>query len=106
MTVLGWLRATIETEKTSGADRDTTARCEAELAELDVIEAIPHERVDGDEWFSCAQARDEDGELSCYNDDRRGEPCDCGRDALVDRLIRIKASGYRYRPGWQEEWAR
>ncbi|MGS2645868.1 DUF6221 family protein [Streptosporangium sp. G12] len=84
--------------------RDTIARCEAELVELDVIEAIPHQRVHDDEWFSCSQARDEHGELSCYHDNRVGEPCDCGRDALVDRLIRAKAYGYRHRPGFNPEW--
>jgi len=84
--------------------RDTIARCEAELAELDVIEAIPHQRVHDDEWFSCSQARDEHGELSCYHDNRVGEPCDCDRDALVDRLIRTKAYGYRHRPGYRPEW--
>lgn len=85
--------------------RDTIARCEAELAELDAIEAIPHQRVIDDEWFSCSQARDEYGGLSCYNDARRGEPCDCGRDAFVDRMTRAKVYGYRHRSGYRPEWA-
>ena len=84
---------------------DTIARCAAELAELDAIEAIPHQRVIDDEWFSCSQARDEYGALSCYNDDRKGGPCDCGRDAFVDRMTRAKAYGYRHRSGYRPEWA-
>ncbi|MEV7805016.1 DUF6221 family protein [Microbispora sp. NPDC088329] len=84
--------------------RDVIARCRAELAELDMIDAIPHQRVEDDDWWSCAQARDERGELACGNDCRAGGPCDCGRDPLVSRLLRAKAYGYSHRPGWREEW--
>lgn len=85
--------------------RDVIARCESELQELDVLESIPHMRVEGDEWFSCGQARDEDGKLSCHNEERIGQPCDCGRDAYVSRMLRIKASGYRHRSGFNPGWA-
>lgn len=67
--------------------QDTIARCEAELAELDAITGMPHH--------------------ACLIDepDDEGTTCSCGRDSLADRLLRIKAHGYRHRSGWQEGWA-
>ena len=55
-----------------------------------------HEYVDGDPWFSCSQATEPGGEgepgSACADDERRGKPCDCGRDARVARLLGIIAS--------------
>ena len=49
-----------------------------------------------DEFYSCAQAKDlyEGGEpgSACTDPDRAREPCDCGRDARVARLLGIIAS--------------
>lgn len=53
--------------------------------------------VADDPWFSCAAATEErDG--GCSEADRRGKPCDCGRDERVERRLRIIAEGY----GWTE----
>lgn len=64
--------------------------------------AQPHEYTDGDAWYSCSQAvdphadpGDDDGPGSgCLDDGRAGKPCDCGRDARVERLLRILAGIY------------
>lgn len=60
------------------------------------ILAERHLYVDGDPWFSCSQAtepgeEDEPGS-ACADDERRGKPCDCGRDMRVARLLGIIAS--------------
>jgi hypothetical protein len=51
--------------------------------------AGPHLYVDDDTWYSCSQGRerseDEPGS-GCADDDRRGKPCDCGRDARVKAI--------------------
>lgn len=74
--------------------QDTIARCGAELAELDMLEAMPHYTCD-DPFYACHMA----------NPDFWVDPtCSCYRDAFVDRALRIKAYGYRRRSGWREEW--
>ena len=70
----------------------------------DLLAAILAERhavIPGDEFYSCSQAADPDpapGEggpgSGCSNEDRAGQPCDCGRDARVERLLRILAGVY------------
>lgn len=68
-------------------------------AHRDLIAAIlgqPHRQVD-DGWYSCAQAADDDEPepgSACLDEDRAGGPCDCGRDARVERLLRIMAGIY------------
>lgn len=61
---------------------------------------IPHRIVDEDCWYSCAQAKHDDGEWACCDDSRRGGPCDCGVDRvnayienLEQRLIANKRRG-------------
>jgi hypothetical protein len=66
---------------------------------LAAILAEPHEVVDGDGWYSCSQAinsysGDEEPGSGCIDDNRRGQPCDCGRDSRVERLLRILAGVY------------
>jgi hypothetical protein len=70
-------------------------------ATRDLVAEILAERhlyVDGDPWFSCSQATEpgEEGEpgSACADDERRGNPCDCGRDATTARLLGIIASGW------------
>lgn len=79
-------------------DRFDPARALAEVAVkrrlVDDLLAEEHLRVDGDEWFSCSQARDKDGELACYNDSRAGLPCDCGRDERVRRRLLLLVEPY------------
>lgn len=48
-----------------------------------------HLIVDGDCWFSCPAAKDNDGERANCNDDA-GDKCDCGADrvnALIDAAL-------------------
>lgn len=54
----------------------------------------PHDYNPGDEYYSCSQAIDPDpapGEggsgSGCSDDERAGDPCDCGRDLRVARLL-------------------
>lgn len=70
-------------------------------ATRDLVAAIltePHAAIPGDEFYSCSQAADPDpapGEggpgSGCSDDKRAGQPCDCGRDARVARLLGIIA---------------
>jgi hypothetical protein len=71
-------------------------------AARDLVAAILAERhavIPGDEFYSCSQAADPDpapGEggpgSGCWDDERAGKPCDCGRDMRVARLLGIIAS--------------
>jgi hypothetical protein len=68
-------------------------------ATRDLVAAIlaeGHDYVDGDPWFSCSQATEpgeDDSEpgSACADDERRGKPCDCGRDSRAARLLGIIA---------------
>jgi len=63
-------------------------------AKRDLAAAIlrePHTFIPGDEYYSCSQAVDGSG---CSDPDRAGQPCDCGRDARVERLLRILVGVY------------
>ena len=72
------------------------------------ITARPHDYNDGDPWFSCAQAvhpgYDEEPGSACADDDRAGGPCDCGRDAWVDRMLRLVAVRWEGDVGYRPEW--
>jgi len=62
-----------------------------------------HDYVDGDTWFSCAQAVDpfeEDAEpgSGCSNDGRAGEPCDCGLDRRRTSMLKALAKPYTDHP--------
>jgi len=68
---------------------------------LAAILAERHAMIPGDEFYSCSQAADPDpapGEggpgSGCFDPDRAGQPCDCGRDARVERLMRTMAGAY------------
>jgi uncharacterized protein DUF6221 len=81
----------------------------AKRALIAEIQAIRHFYVDEDTWFSCSQATDPtepDGEpgSGCADDDRRGKPCDCGRDTKVTRQLGILAAIYSGHPDYQQEW--
>lgn len=73
-------------------------RVNADRALLADLLAERHEVVDGDCWYTCVAATEErDGGENC-DDDRRGGPCDCGRDARVGRRVRLLAEAW----GWEE----
>jgi hypothetical protein len=86
------------------ADRD---RLEAEKAALrSALEAarMPHQRVEGDPWFTCPVAWREDNEewtTTCFQCD--GKPCDhgcnCGADEQNAGIDRALATPSRRREG-------
>ena len=87
-------------------DPASTLRESATMRELiATILKEAHEYIPGDEFYSCSQAVDpysDDKEpgSGCTDDDRRGDPCDCGRDLRVERLLRIIATRWREHPGY------
>ena len=75
------------------------------------IKATPHLYIEGDSWFSCSQAvpeawpgRDREPGSGCADDNRRGKPCDCGRDAKARRQLGLIARRWDrhqdYKPAW------
>lgn len=82
------------------------ADLDAKLALLDDLVADRHFRLEEDNWYSCAALTDEDGETLCIDELRAGGPCDCGRDARVERRLRILAQPFATHPDHKgEEWA-
>lgn len=68
------------------------ALCRAHRQIIDRITAIKHKVVVDDCWYTCAAATEErDGDTTCRAD--AGPDCDCGRDALVEALLRDLAVG-------------
>jgi hypothetical protein len=73
-------------------------RIAADRSLLDDLLAERHAVNEGDCWYTCAAATEEvDGGETC-DDDRRGKPCDCGRDIRVARRVRLLAESW----GWTE----
>ena len=65
------------------------------------IQAEQHDWNPLEEYYSCSQARENTGTLGleigppgsgCSDPDRKGDPCDCGRNHRVARLLGIIAS--------------
>ncbi|WP_445520419.1 DUF6221 family protein [Streptomyces sp. NEAU-174] len=72
-------------------------RCAADRKLIADITAERHLVVE-DCWYTCAAATEERDNGETCDDERRGNPCDCGRDTRVERRLRIIAEGY----GWTE----
>jgi Family of unknown function (DUF6221) len=94
---VAWLRQLLERclehhRQVAGSEDagEDAARCEAELAILDKhAPRNGYDQPEGDLTLICA----------CCADDRMygyAYPC---------RTVRLLLSGYRFRPGWREEWA-
>lgn len=88
------------------AEVEGTTRLVAEIT------ATPHLYIEGDSWFSCSQAvpeawpgRDDEPGSGCADDDRRGKPCDCGRDAKARRQLRLIAQRWGRHPEYKPAWA-
>lgn len=81
------------------------ADLDAKLALIDDLLGERHEVV-GDCWYTCAAATEErDGGETC-NEDWLGRPCNCGRDARVNRRLGILARQFAGHPDHKgEEWA-
>lgn len=85
-------------------DPDVIADLDAKLALLEDLLAERHDVVE-DCWYTCAAATEErDGGETC-NEGRQGGPCDCGRDARVNRRLLILARPFAGRTDYQEDWA-
>ncbi|SES03643.1 DUF6221 family protein [Streptomyces qinglanensis] len=98
------LRATVD----HLAAHDPTAviaDLDAKLALVADLDAERHAVVE-DCWYTCAAATEErDGGETC-DESRLGGPCDCGRDARIDRRLEILARPFARHPDHKgEEWA-
>jgi hypothetical protein len=75
---------------------------------LDVTASWQHLYVDGDSWFSCAQAVEQHPRESetpepgsgCVDDSRAGKPCDCGLDARRLAVLKALAAPFKGCDGW------
>ncbi|MFJ9847519.1 DUF6221 family protein [Kitasatospora sp. NPDC101155] len=85
-------------------------RVTADRQLLDDLLSERHTVVE-DCWYTCPAATEEHDGGDCCDDDRRGGACNCGRDARVERRVRLLAEGYgwgRHHPGaccqscWEE----
>jgi hypothetical protein len=87
--------------------RDATyglADIAAKLAIIDDLLAERHHVNDGDCWYTCPAATEErDGGETC-DDSRHGYPCDCGRDAGIERRLRLLALPFVGHPEYKEGW--
>lgn len=85
-------------------DPDVVADLDAKLALVEDILAEPHEVVE-DPWYTCSAATEEHDGGRCCDQNRRGKPCDCGRDARVNRRLAILAQPFAAHPEYKgEEW--
>lgn len=57
-----------------------------------------HRVNEEDPWYTCPAATEERDGGECMDEDRKG-PCDCGRDARVQRRVRLLVEGY----GWKDD---
>lgn len=81
---------------------DTLRRIAADRELLTDLLGERHEVVEGDCWYTCSAATDEhDGGKTC-DDTRLGKPCDCGRDARVERRVRLIAESWGWAGGGAE----
>jgi hypothetical protein len=86
-------------------DPDVIADLDAKLALVDDLLAEGHVVIE-DPWYTCSAATEEHDGGRCCDDNRRGNPCDCGRDARVNRRLAILAQPYAgHRDHKSEEWA-
>lgn len=76
---------------------------EAKRLLLDDITAERHLVVEGDCWFTCAAATEDRDGGECCNDNA-GDDCDCGRDARVERRLRLLDLPYSDHADYREEW--
>lgn len=79
-------------------------RIAADRKLLDDFLADQHDRNIEDAWYSCGSLTDQDLEGACLDETRLGK-CDCGRDARVERRVRLLAEGYGWTgPQLKPEW--
>jgi hypothetical protein len=76
------------------------------------IQAMSHLYLDDDAFFSCAQAvhpepyeGDTGSGSGCLDENRRGKPCDCGRDSRGRRMLAAIAMRWAGHPDYLAGWA-
>lgn len=70
--------------------------CQADLAILTEVARWRHESC-ADGWYSCSQATEEAGfpiDEACSDDERKGQPCDCGLDRRRAAILHPLATAY------------
>jgi hypothetical protein len=72
-------------------------RVAADRRLLDDLLNERHEVVE-DDWYTCPAATVERDGGECCDENRIGDPCNCGRDERAKRRVRLLAEGY----GWEE----
>jgi hypothetical protein len=82
---------------------DVIADCDAKLAIIDDLLAERHEVIE-DPWYTCAAATEEHDGGRCCDQNRRGKPCDCGRDARLNRRLAILAQPFAGHSDHKGEW--
>lgn len=83
------------------ADIDSKRRILAEIA------TWRHYACSDDSWYSCAQATVDNGyseDLECADENRHGEPCDCGLDRRRGVILGALAAPYAGHPDFQKAW--
>lgn len=78
----------------------------AKRAILDMVDGWQHDTCQ-DGWYSCSQATEANGfdvDVACADDDRAGQPCDCGLDARKRAIVATLALPHAGRAGYREEW--
>lgn len=81
----------------------TLREVEAKRALLGDLTAERHDVVE-DCWYTCAAATEEDDGGESCDDTKRGGPCNCGRDARVNRSLRLLAQPFADHADYREEW--
>lgn len=74
---------------------------------LDAVSSWRHYSCQ-DGYYSCSQAAEENGfhsDEACADEDRVGEPCDCGLEARQLAILRPLALPYADHPDYRAEWA-
>lgn len=87
-----------------GVPAGVLAEVEATRALLADLLEERHDVNEGDPWYTCIAATEEaDGGESC-DDERRGGPCDCGRDLRLTRRLRLLAQPDADHPDYLPQW--
>jgi hypothetical protein len=73
---------------------------------IDVLTGWRHTTCE-DCWYSCSQATVAAGvsvDLACCDDDRSGQPCDCGLEFRRRQVLVALAQSFAFHPGYRVEW--
>jgi hypothetical protein len=75
---------------------------EAKRKILDELLSLPHYMWQNHDDYGCPKVLDAESWRYVYG--TAEQVCDCGRDAHVDRSLRLLAAIFSDRPGYREEW--